>query len=207
MRSFWKKDTVISIKLTEDCYSLAQMVNDNAQMRFFSIFNQIDSWENIDLDTIEPLFSVFVGNVVIQKLGQRRVPPKEVNLNKSPCNQLFIEPISNAEGYRVRNEFWDKGGNLVDLGVGARIAGCDAPIVKSNLNPENNLQDIIKHELTNMWGDNNIKNRLLMKKERDINIDQYKFFIFPGLLEKMKLSESDFDWADFKRKPSDFFIG
>lgn len=207
MKSFWKKDAVISIKLTEDCYSLAQMVNDNAQMRFFPIFNQIDSWEGINLDAIKPAFSVFVGSVVVQKLGQRRVTSKEVTPDKSLCDQIFIEPISNAEGYRVRNEFWDKGGNLVDLGVDARTAGCDAPVVKSELNLENDLQDILKYEMTNMWGDNNIRNRLLMQKERGINIDQYKFFIFPGLLKKMKLSESDFDWTDLKKKPSDFFVG
>lgn len=207
MRSFWKKDAVISIKLDEDCYSLAQMANDNAQMRFFTIFNQTDEWKGTDLGKIEPLFSVFIGNVVIQRLGQRRVPINEVNPSKLPCDQLFIEPICNADGYRIRNEFWQKAGNLVDLGPGARIAGCDAPVIKPELNIEKNINEIINYEMTNMWGDNNVRKRLLMQKERNINIDQFKFFVFPGLLERLKLKESDFDWTDLKTKPSNFFKG
>lgn len=207
MRSFWKKDAVISIKLNEDCYSLAQMVNGNAQMRFFSIFKEVDSWTGVDLREVEPLFSVFIGNVVIQKLGQRRISAEEVNPGDASCDRIFIEPISNAEGYRLRNEFWDRGGNLVDLGEGARLAGCDAPAIKRNLNINEDFDLIQEKELTNMWGDSNVKIRLLMKRDKNINIDQFKFFVFPGLLERMRLSEEDFDWSEFKMKPSDFFVG
>lgn len=206
MRSFWKKDAVISIKLNEECYSLAQMVNGNAQMRFFPIFKEVDRWAGVDLREMEPLFSVFIGNVVIQKLGQRRIPTEEVNPGDASCDRIFIEPISNAEGYRLRNEFWDRGGNLVDLGEGARLAGCDAPVVKQKLNINEDFDLIQGKELTNMWGDRNVKRRLLMKRDKNINIDQFKFFVFPGLLERTQLSEEDFDWSDFKMRPSDFFV-
>ena len=52
------------------------MFNDDSRMVFFNIFSNIDKWENVDLNRVEILFSVDIGNVVIQKLGQQKIKTK-----------------------------------------------------------------------------------------------------------------------------------
>ena len=49
MRAFWKKGSVISLKLKENLYSLAQMVNPSAKMRFYNVFNDKDEWSSMAL--------------------------------------------------------------------------------------------------------------------------------------------------------------
>lgn len=202
MRAFWKRNAVISIKLSEDCYSLAQMVNDSAKMRFFPLFHATDEWKGVNLNEVEPLFTVSIGNVVIQRLGQRRIPADQVTPSNLPCERLVIESNNNSEGYRLRDEFWEKGGNLVDVGEDARLAGCQGSIVKKDLNIDRDFECILKYPMSNMYGDRDVVNRLLRFKRDGLNIDPYKFYVFPGLLEKMKLDESEFEFG--VKKPSDF---
>lgn len=181
MRAVWKKNKVISIKLSEDIFSLAQMANESALMQFFDIFNTKDEWNSIDLNNIDDLFLVPVGNVVIQKLGIRKISEKEALPKNGGYNHLFINPKMNPEGYRLRNEFMWKGGNLVDVGENLDTDSYDAPIVTKDLKVEQHRDLILKHELTNMYGDKNVRNRLLRFREEGINEEPMKKQIFPGL--------------------------
>lgn len=98
MRAFWKKDGVVCLKLKENLYTLAQMVDESAYMRFYAISNHEDVWGKIDLNTVAPLFCVSVGNALIQHLGVRRVPDKEVIPSHAPFERYFIKPNINYEG-------------------------------------------------------------------------------------------------------------
>jgi hypothetical protein len=181
MRAFWKQDEVISLKLRDDLYTLAQMVNPVAMMRFFDIFKSNDDWHGTDLNKVTPLFSVDVGNVVIQRLGVRRVPSKEVIPSTEPCEQYFIEAGDNADGYRLRDEFMWKGGRLVDLGEGAKTVGYQAPTLIPNLNVKDHREIILKYDFTNMYGDTNIAERLLRFHDTGVNLDPLKLKVFPDL--------------------------
>ena len=180
MRALWKHKKVISLKLRDNLYSLAQMVNSVAKMRFYNIFREEDKWDGVDLNHIDPLFCVSVGNVVMQRLGVRSIPPSEVLPSIAPCERLFIQVGDNAEGYRLRNEFFWKSGNLVDLGEDGRGSGWCAPVIISDLNLQKHREIILKHELTNMYGED-VRDRILEYYDYGVNINKLKFEIFPGL--------------------------
>lgn len=197
MRANWKKGNVISLKIAENVYTLAQMANDSAKMRFFDIFHKNDVWENIDLNNVKELFCVAVGNIVIQKLGVRRIPDKKLIKSKLPCEGLFISPHMNPEGYRLRKEFIWKGGKLVDEGEDAIEAAYSATVIIENLNIKEHYDLIIKYELENMYGDIDIKERLLNYLNTGINIDSMKFKIFPGLEEVYRKNRTDIEKNSF----------
>ena len=180
MRAFWKKGNVISLKLKENLYSLAQMVNPSAKMRFYNVFNDKDEWSSIDLNYKNTVFCVPVGNILIQKLGVRRIPLAEVIPSNEPCERLFINVASNAEGYRLRNECIWRGGNLVDEGYDARNAAYNSPIIIQNLDITVHREIILKFELENMYGDIIARDRLIRYYETGVNIEPLKFDIFPG---------------------------
>ena len=181
MRAFWKKGSVISLKLRDDLYCLAQMVNPTAKMRFYNVFNDKDEWSFIDLNFKDVLFCVPIGNIVLQKLGVRKIPHAEVVPSKEPCERLFINIGNNAEGYRLRGEFIWRGGNLVDEGYDADNAAYSSPVVIRNLDVVVHREIILKFELENMYGDVHVRDRLVKYYETGVNIEPMKFDIFPGL--------------------------
>jgi hypothetical protein len=181
MRAFWKKDSVISLKLKNDLYTLAQMANTVSKMRFFNIFKDDDVWESIDLNSLDSLFCVSVGNVVIQRLGHRRVTLDEVKPSRLPCERFFIDPFENYDGYNLRGEFLWRGGRLVDLGEGSLGIARSAPTLTPNLSLEQHREVIKKFELSGMWGAEQILNRLMRCYSTGVNQDPMKEKVFPGL--------------------------
>jgi len=192
MRAAWKEGVVVSLKFDEKLYGLAQMTNKHAQMRLFLPLRQIDDWNSLDPKELKTLFCVDVGNIVLNKLGVRRVPPKELIAPAPVSDQLFIEVLDNADGHRLRNEFFWRGGNLVDLGPGANLAGFQAPVIKHHLDVKTDYNDIVKYELTNMYGAIDIQRRVLSYRKSGVNINPLKFKVFPGLMEAIGCHESDF---------------
>jgi hypothetical protein len=182
MRAFWKQDGVICLKLRDDLYTLAQMVNPVAMMRFYEIFKDKDEWQGVDLNNVKPLFAVAIGNAVIHNLGVRRVPPKEVTPSAAPCERHFIHVSDNAEYYGRPGEFMWKGGRLVDRGEAAKTVGYAATTLIPDLNVHDHRDIILKHEFTNMYGDNHIKNRILQFYDTGVNIDVMKLKVFPDLV-------------------------
>jgi len=181
MRAVWKKDKVISLELEENIYTIAQLVNPIAEMQFFAIFNKEDKWENIDLNQIDPLFCVSVGNVVMQRLGVRKLSNKEAKPKTGGFKHYFIKPGDNADGYRLRDEFMWSGGRLVDVGEDCEIDSYYAPTVIENLTVEEHRTEILTYEFSNMYGDNHAKERLLHFYNTGINRDMMKKMVFPEL--------------------------
>jgi hypothetical protein len=181
MRAFWKKDGVVSLRLEEKVYTLAQMANDSAKMAFFHIFRETDEWIGVNLNKEKFLFCVNVGNVVVQRLGERRIPIKEVTPSVGPFPHQYMDPHDNAEGYRLRGEFMWRGARLVD--VGADLAEDDyyAPTVIEHLTVTQHREIIEKNEFVNMYGDGDVRIRILELRNTGKYNDLFKKKIFPDL--------------------------
>ena len=180
MRAVWKKNKVISINLDTNIYSLAQMVNNSALMQFFDIFHHKDEWESIDLNKAGCLFLVAFGNIVIQRLGIRKLSRKEAIPKKGDWNHFFIRPFINAEGVQ-KGEFLWLGGELVDVGKELELDPYYAPVVVPELKIPEHCDLIINNEFDNMYGDTQVKDRLLRFYKEGINEEHMKEKVFPDL--------------------------
>ena len=173
---------MFSIRLADSLFSLAQTVTDDGIMiKFFAIFNNKDEWSGIDLNNIDTLYCVYVGKVLMQKLGVRKIPESEVKINISSCKHYFINPGDNAEGYRLRDEFIWKGGSLVDVGEDLEDSYLFAPVVIEELSVKVHLKQILTYEFVNMYGAVDTVERLVQFYNTGINKDQLKEKIFPEL--------------------------
>ena len=182
MRAFKKKNVVFSIKLADDLFSLAQTVNPKSTIiRLFAIFNNKDEWSGIDLNNIDTLCCVYAGNILMQKLGVRKISESEVKIKTSSCKHYFINPGDNAEGYRLRDEFIWKGGSLVDVGEDLEDSYLFAPVVIEELSVKEHLEQILTYEFVNMYGAVDTVERLVQFYNTGINKDQLKEKIFPEL--------------------------
>ncbi|MBP5078789.1 hypothetical protein HUS84_33915, partial [Pseudomonas chlororaphis] len=76
-RIVWKKGDVVSVKLRDDSFTLAQMLT-SPVMRFYAVHNTDNVWEDVDLNHEQILFSVFVGAVVLKNMVVDKVKNKSV---------------------------------------------------------------------------------------------------------------------------------
>jgi hypothetical protein len=181
MRAFWKINSVVSLKLEENLFSLAQMANHSAFMCFFDVFNETDSWKGTDLNKSKQLFCVPVGNIILKNLGQRRVPADEVTPSAGPFPRYYIDPLDNSEGYRLRREFMWRGGRLVDCGSNLETDPYYAETVVASLTIEKHREEILQYELVNMYGDKDVQMRLIGCRTKGENQNPMKKDLFPGL--------------------------
>lgn len=181
MRAFWKKDGVVSLKLDDKLYTLSQMVNSSAKMAFFNVFRESDEWTGTDLNAQKLLFCVSVGNVVVQQLGARRISVKEAIPSIGPFPHKFMDPHDNSEGYRLRDEFMWRGAQLVDVGVDLECDAYYAPTIIENLTVKMHRDVIESCEFTNMYGSEDVRDRLLEIHRTGKYVDKFKKQIFPDL--------------------------
>lgn len=174
-RIVWKENALVNIKLREDLYCIGQMLA-SPTMRFFDIASKDGIWQSIDLNKLKPLLQVFVGQVVIQKLVTEKIKEKSVIVSSVPAEPRWIKPHINYDGGYVF-----KGGKLIDIGIEGKIETTEAPIIKQNLQLPEDREFIEKYELTNMWGDQDLNDRLCRYFDTGINRDDLKFEVFPGL--------------------------
>jgi hypothetical protein len=176
-RVTWKANALVHIKLRDDLYTVGQMLG-SAFMRFFDIANKDGVWKNIDLNAVDPLFQVAVGQVVMQRLVIGKITDTSVIGSNRPFESLVIKPCLNYDG-----GFPFRGGRLVDIGPDGRTGSTTAPVVKENLHLPEDREIIERCELTNMWGDQDLSDRLCRYFDTGINRDDLKFEVFPGLWE------------------------
>ena len=185
-RIIWKENDLVSLKLKDDLYTIGQLL-DRPEMRFYNIKSIEDKWENIDLNDYEPLFKVYVGSKdVLPKLATGKIKNKTVkpDLKKYEKESYWLRGIDNDGSY-LRGEFLKKNANLVFTEPGKDY--WDAPIVKENINAKNNLDIVIEYEMVNMYGADDLQERLITFFETGVNINTYKFKVFPDLtLEAVK---------------------
>lgn len=182
-RIVWKVDDLVNIKLRDDLYTIGQMLT-SPTMRFYDIFNNDGVWENIDLNNVKPLFSVFVGRVINKYLIQNKIKSSTVIASSKPYEPYWIAPYSimDNEHYKgTKNSFPFLGGKIVDLSPDGKVSVTQAPIIKEDLTLPQDRELIEQCELDNMWGYEDLSDRLCRYFDTGINRDDLKFEVFPDL--------------------------
>lgn len=142
----WKEDALVNIKLRDDLYTIGQMLISPA-MRFYDIVSKDDAWQSLDLNNVNPLFQVYIGQTVLQRLAVGKIREKSVMPSNLPLASFWIHAHANFDG-----GFPWQGGRLVDVDARAKIGAARAPIIKQELRLPEDREIIENVELTNMWG-------------------------------------------------------
>lgn len=184
-RIIWKENDLVSIKLRDDLYTIAQMLI-RPEMRFYDIFNSDGVWQHIDLNKVNALFKVFVASrVVLPNLAVEKIKQGSVTQSHQPYEPYWIKPYTltmDGEHYEGdRFSFPFLGGKIIDLGPDGNVSVTQAPVVKEDLTLPHDRELIEKYELTNMWGHDDLSDRLRRYFDTGINRDDLKFEVFPGL--------------------------
>jgi len=173
-RIVWKHNNVVSLKLREDLYTLGQMLG-RAAMRFFNITSGDGNWHNIDLNEVDPIFTLFIGNIVLHNLVDKKVSDKDVKPSAASCEPYWIKPKLNFDG-----GYPFKGGNLIDIGTAGNISTTAGRVVQEDLSLPADKEIIETYQLTNMWGDVDVRDRLLHFFDTGKDDDFLKKKVFPG---------------------------
>lgn len=174
----WKENTLVSLKLSEELYTIG-LLKRSPYMWLFDIVNSDDVWKDVEIEKIRPLFCVSVGRVVTQKLVNAKITDKVVVLADTlTIPSRWIKPAENTAAWQVDNFPW-RGGRLIDLDP--EIGSVDSPTVIPVLDVHKHRDLIETCELTNMWGDQDLGDRLRRYFDTGINRDDLKFEIFPDL--------------------------
>lgn len=169
-RIVWRENGLVSLKLRDGLFTIAQMLK-SPYMRFFDVTSEDGRWRDLDLDRVKPLFTVLVGQVVLRKLVVAEVDDESVVPSKAPFETLWIRPrLAPGAGFPFR------GGDLVE--VDPSVGYVHAPIVKENLSPKRHRRIIERHELVNMWGEHDLRVRLLEYFETGHDRDPMKAKVF-----------------------------
>ncbi|WP_454836517.1 hypothetical protein [Pseudomonas lini] len=173
-RITWKEGDVVSLKLRDDLYTVGQMIK-NSVMRFYDVKSVNGIWSDLVLEDSKILFSGFVGKVVSQRLAVEKLQPA-TPLVLSDHERYWLRPHVNFEG-----GFPFRGADLIDTGKDCAIDYSLAPVLQKELKLSKNRDAIEKYELTNMWGDEDLSDRLCRYFDTGLNRDDLKFEVFPGL--------------------------
>lgn len=171
----WKENTLVNIQLKEDLFTIGQLLF-SPFMRFYDIQNSDGYWQNVDLNNVEILFCVTVGNVVLKNLVKEKITDKTVIPSNAPFEKRWVKPHLNFDG-----GFPFKGGKLIELGTDLETT--TAPVIIENLDVIKDREIIEKYELTNMFGAEELSERLIHFFETGKRIDPLKEKIFPGLVD------------------------
>jgi hypothetical protein len=178
-RVIWEKNNLVNICLSDSLYTVAQML-DSPVMCFYDIKNKDGIWDSIDLANINILFMVLVNNsinkdFIIEKINRTTYIDKTLD-------QYFIKPYTIMDGIHYKggkNSFPFLGGKLIKYD--STIGSVRSPIIKEDLTFPQDREIMEKYELTNMWGKEELRERLVRYFSKGINRDDLKYEVFPDL--------------------------
>jgi hypothetical protein len=161
-------------------------------MRFYDVRSSDEHFEDVDLNRTTVLFAVFVGQVVVQRLVTGKLSPKAVVPSEAPLERYWIKPHLRVDPrYRDmplpgggKGGYPFVGGDLKDLGQREDSDTYQAPVAQANLWLPEDRAVIEAYELTNMWGADNVRDRLCRYFDTGVNRDDTKGKVFPGLYNK-----------------------
>lgn len=169
-RVTWKENALITLKLRDDLFTIAQMLR-SPYLKLFKISNKDGVWRNIDLNRVEVLFCVLVGQVVLQEMCEGKVKDRSVISSSLPFQKLWIRAYVNLDG-----GFGFLGARLVEVDPTKGIT--HAPTLKDWLSPKKDADLIEKYELTNMWGADRLRIRLVRYFDTGVDRDEFKEKVF-----------------------------
>lgn len=173
-RIAWHQGALLSLKLRDGLYSVAQMAS-NSVMRFYAARSSDGIWSDRMLAEARILFSGFVGRDVVQRLAVGKLQPARP-LVLSEHERYWLRPHVNFEG-----GFPFRGADLIDTGEDCAADYSVAPVLRTALKLPKNRDLIERYELTNMWGSEDLSDRLCRYFDTGVDRDDLKFEVFPGL--------------------------
>lgn len=166
-----KEHDVISIKVKDGAFTIAQMRN-NGIMQFFDIVRTDNEWEGLDLNDVPSLFFIFVADKALSPIFVEKLPSNMVARSAAPVPRKMLSAVIGNAG--------DYGANLIELTDSFSSYG--AKVIKQDLKPEMDKDLIYRHEMAGTYGDpEKIRKRLARYFETGINWDDSKSFIFNDL--------------------------
>lgn len=179
----WQEDALVSVKLRDGLYTLA-LLKRSPYAWFFDVKTERAEWATVDLSQLKPLFCVGIVDAVLSKMVTHVVQARLIDPDakstppKLAIPKLWIKPNQNTADWRVDNFAW-RGGRLIELDPD--IGSVDSPVLKAHLEIEDDRPLIEGCELTNMWTDQDLTDRLARFFDSGIDRDDLKFEVFPGL--------------------------
>ena len=165
------ENSVFSLQLRQDLFTLAQMRRDHI-MQFFDLRREKNEWDGIDLNNEKPLFFIVVAakrfkGLLLEKIGVDRVIPSH-----APVPMIMLNAVVGNTGIHSAN--------LIELNPD--FSDIDAKVIKANLTIDRDVDLIYKHEFTGMLGDpEKLRRRLLRYFDTGVNWDESKEFLFKGI--------------------------
>ena len=170
-RLTWKDDTVLSVQLRPDLFTLAQM-RVASLMQFFDIRSDDGAWADVDLSTVTPLFCIKVAENRLKPLFVDVVPVDAVEPNRRSVPTRMIDYRFGGGG--------DHEADLVELTDSYSNIGAD--VIKEGLTIDDDLDVIYAHEYVGMFGDpEKLRTRLVRWFDAGVNWDDSKAFVFKGI--------------------------
>lgn len=168
----FRENQVISLKLTDNLFTLAQM-RVNSLVQFFNIKSNDGVWLDVNLNNVEPIFCIYLAENKMKSIintVESSVIPSTLPI---PRLMLKATPAINSR-YKAYVD-------LIELDDTFSVV--NAKVIKKDLTPDKDYQDLVKYELTSMLG-NPDKLRLRLERffDKGINWDDQKSFIFNGEL-------------------------
>jgi hypothetical protein len=168
-RIIWKEGDILNIQLKENLYTIGLMHVD-PYIFIFNIHNKNGKWENVDLDKIPLLTCVLIGRDFLKKLKVEKIKRGVSYSNMPQFPKLWLKPNQFFEG-----EYPWKNARLIE--VDPTVGTYHAKVIKNEITIQD--REIIEnHELTNMWGAEDLSERLITFFETGRNIDKMKEKIF-----------------------------
>ena len=171
-RVTWKENALINLKLRDDLFTIVQMLR-SPFLRLFKVSNKDGVWRNLDLNKVEVLFCVPIGQIVLQQLCEGKVKDRSVIPSALPFPKLWMRPYLNFDG-----GFLFIGARLIELDPAKHMETTTAPVVKDWLRPKADAELIQKYELTNMWGAENLRERLVRYFDTGVDRNELKEKVF-----------------------------
>jgi hypothetical protein len=167
----WLEDSVLSIRLRDNLFTLAQMRR-NHVMQFFALSRASNEWTGLDLNGESSMFFAFVAESKLKALFVENLDPGQVIPSCEPIPRLMLSAAFGNAGVH--------GANLIELtqdfsSVGARV-------VKERLTIENDLDLLYRHQVVGMIGDpEKLRKRLIRYFDTGVDWDDSKTFLFKGI--------------------------
>jgi hypothetical protein len=175
------------MKLREDLYTIG-LLRRSPYVWIFDIRTGTGEWKDVNLNHVRTLCCVAIVQSVMKNMVVGKIDPKNVvPPDYLPVPSYWIKPLNwmdlTANPTRTTvsggNNFPWHGGKLIALDPD--IGSIDSPVVKHILDLNTDREVIESCELTNMWSDQDLTDRLCRYFDTGVNRDDLKFEIFPGL--------------------------
>jgi hypothetical protein len=127
----------------------------------------------MNLNDVEIIFDLAIGNVVLRNLVVGKLNSGTLIASDRRMEKYWISPNISYDVFPF------KGGDLIELGPDTETT--TAPVIKKDLNVRHDLELIKKYELINMWGDEDLSERLITFFEKGDKWDIFKEKVFPEL--------------------------